>query len=383
MSAVALRPVRPQSVRRASGAVPTLTVDPEAIAHNTRLFAGLAPRLMAVVKADGYGHGASDVARIALAHGASGLGVATAEEAIALRAEGVAGPLLAWVLPVDAPWEELAWSAVEVAVGSVDHLDRAVASAIATGRKVRVHLHVDCGMAREGASRAEWVGLFAAARAAQRASLIDVVGMMGHLAVADGEGGDPRGQHAFLDALAEAGLMGLRPRHRHLAATAATLASPFARHTLCRVGAGLVGIGPAFSELGPGQRLREASTLTAPVIALRRVDAGESSGYGHGWTASRPTRLATISVGYADGLPRAAVPRAQVAWNGRRMDVVGAISMDQAVVDVGDAPVTLGDDVTVWGASGPSVGEWASWAGTIPHEIVTGLGARVRRVLAS
>src|SRR5690606_19030964 len=101
------------------------------------------------------------------------------------------------------------------------------------------------------------------------------------------------------------------------------------------------------------------------------------------WTATRPTRLATIPVGYADGLPRAAAGRAQVALDGRRLDVVGAISMDQAVVDVGDAPVILGDVVTVWGGAGPSVKEWAAWAGTVPHEIMTGVGSRVRRVVAA
>jgi alanine racemase len=123
-------------------------------------------------------------------------------------------------------------------------------------------------------------------------------------------------------------------------------------------------------------------TLTAPVIAVRSIDEGDSSGYGHDWTATRPTRLATIPVGYADGLPRAAAGRAQVALNGRRLDVVGAISMDQTVVDVGDLPVMLGDAVTVWGTSGPSVKEWAAWASTIPHEIMTSVGARVRKVLA-
>jgi alanine racemase len=356
---------------------PILTVDPEAIAHNTRHYAQLAPRLMAVVKADGYGHGAATVARIALANGATSLGVATAEEALSLRADGVAAPLLAWVLPLDAPWEELAWWGVDVAVGSNQHLDRAIAAASATRTRVRVHLHVDCGMAREGASRAQWPELFATARAAERAGIIDVVGLMGHLAVPSEPGGDARGQRLFHEAIAEATRFGLRPRHRHLAATVATFASPLARHTLCRVGAGLVGIDPV-----GGQHLHEASTLTAPVIAVRRVDAGDSTGYGHDWIAARPTQLATLAVGYADGIPRAAAGRAQVAWNGRRMKVVGAISMDQLVVDVGDRHVEPGDTVTIWGATGPSVSEWAAWAGTIPHEILTGVGARVRKAVA-
>ncbi len=375
---VAARADHPQRAARASEATPTLTIGSAAIAHNVRHFARLAPQLMAVVKADGYGHGAATVARIAVAQGATCLGVATAEEAIALRADVVGTPIVAWVLPLDAPWEELAWSGIDVAVATLAHLDRAVGSAIATGRKVQVHLHVDCGMAREGADRADWDALFAAALAAERACLIDVVGLMGHLAVGVGDWADAQGQRLFREAIVQAHTVGLRPRHRHLAATAATLAAPEARHTLCRVGAGLVGIDPA-----GGHGLHEAMALTAPVIAVRQVDAGVSSGYGHDWTATRPTRLVTIPVGYADGLPRAAAGRAQVTLNGRRFNVVGAVSMDQAVVDVGNEPVKLGDAVAVWGGSGPSVKEWAVWAGTIPHEIMTGMGARVRRVVAA
>ena len=148
-------------------------------------------------------------------------------------------------------------------------------------------------------------------------------------------------------------------------------------HTLCRVGAGLVGIDPSGTT-----HLRPAMTLTAPVVSVRDVAPGTAVGYGHTWTSGRATRLALLPLGYADGLPRAASGRAQVWLHGRRHPVVGLISMDQAVVDVGAAPVGVGEIATVFGSGRqgePTAAEWAAWSGTIEHEIVTGIGSRVRR----
>jgi alanine racemase len=169
----------------------------------------------------------------------------------------------------------------------------------------------------------------------------------------------------------------LRPPLRHLAATAATLTDPLSQHTLCRVGAGLVGIDPTRTT-----PLRPAMTLTAPVVTLRDVAPGTPVGYGHTWASPRATRLALLPLGYADGLPRAASGRAEVLLRGRRCPVVGLVSMDQVVVDVGTLPVTVGDVATVFGPGDhgePTVAEWAAWSGTIEHEIVTGIGARVLR----
>jgi alanine racemase len=146
---------------------------------------------------------------------------------------------------------------------------------------------------------------------------------------------------------------------------------------MCRIGAGLVGIDPSRTT-----RLRPALTLTAPVVTVRRVTAGTSVGYGHTWTAPTATNLALLPVGYADGLPRSASGQAEVMVRGRRCPVVGLVSMDQTVIDLGDLTVTPGEPVTVFGpgdAGEPTVAEWAGWAGTIEHEIVTRIGARVRR----
>jgi alanine racemase len=170
---------------------------------------------------------------------------------------------------------------------------------------------------------------------------------------------------------------GLRPVDRHLAATSATLTDPLSHHTMSRVGAGLVGIDPSRTTT-----LRPALTLTAPLVGVRRVRAGTPVGYGHTWTAPEPTTLGLVPLGYADGLPRAASGRAEVLVRGRRRRLVGRISMDMAVVDLGHEGGETGDLVTVFGPGDhgePTVAEWAAWADTIEHEIVTGLGTRLAR----
>ena len=356
-----------------------LTVDLDAVAANTRLFAARTPgALMAVVKADGFGHGAAAVARTALAHGASWLGVTSIEEALALRAHGLGAPVLSWLNPIDADFSAAVADGVDLAVPSLRHLG--VISAAGAGQiAARVHLHLDTGMARDGAAPSEWAALCDAAHRAERAGTVRVVGVMGHLGCAD-EPTDPAnaaGRAAFEQGLRVAREAGLRAPLRHLAATAATLTDPASLHTMSRVGAGLVGIDPSGST-----RLTPALTLTAPIVSVRRVGTGAEVGYGHTWSASRPTTLALLPLGYADGLPRAASGRAEVLVRGRRCSLVGRISMDQAVIDVGDEPVAPGETVTVFGPGTrgePTVADWAQWADTIEHEIVTGIGARVSR----
>jgi alanine racemase len=264
---------------------------------------------------------------------------------------------------------------VDLAVPGVEHL---AAVAAAPGR-ARVHLHVDVGMARDGGSPAQWRGLCRAARSAERRGAIDVVGLMGHLGCSD-DPADPcnaRGRTRFAWALEVARSYGLRPGHRHLAATAATLTDPRTHHTLSRVGAGLVGIDPSGTTT-----LRPALTLTAPLVSVRRVRAGTSVGYAHGHVTTATTHLGLVPLGYADGLPRAASGRAEVQVRGRRRPVVGRLSMDQAVVDLGTTGAEVGETVTVFGPGQegePTVAEWAAWADTLEHEIVTGVGARVTR----
>lgn len=355
---------------------PRLTTDLGAIAANVRTFAGRTPSVMAVVKADGFGHGVAAVAHTALAAGASALGVATLAEALALRSAGIAAPVLTWLNPVDSNWALAISRRVDVAVGSRAHLAAIVGRAETLGVRAAVHLHLDCGMARDGAPPSDWMRLCEDARAAERRGLLEVVGLMGHLPCADtpGHPGDDEGRARFAAGAVVARAVGLAPRHLHVAATAAALTDPRTHYTMCRIGAGLVGIDPSGTT-----RLRPAQTLTAPVVAVRRIPPGAGVGYGHTWVASAPTTLATLPLGYADGLPRIASGQAFVDIGGRACPIVGRISMDQCVADVTGLAVRLGETATIWGGSGPSAADWAGWAGSIEHEIVTGVGARVTR----
>ncbi|WP_116951062.1 alanine racemase [Jiangella endophytica] len=357
---------------------PLLTADLAAVAANTRDLAAHAPgaALMAVVKADGFGHGAVDVARTALAAGATRLGVTSVDEALALRAAGIAAPILSWLNPVDADFGAAVAAGIDLAVASRPHLE---AVAAAGAGPARVHLHLDTGMARDGAPPAEWAQLCGAARLAEQRGQLRVDGVMGHLACADvpADRANATGRTRFAWGVEVARSSGLRPAHRHLAATAATLTDPRTHHTLVRIGAGLFGIDPSRTV-----RLRPALTLTAPLVGVRRVRAGTPVGYGHAWTAPAATHLGLLPLGYADGLPRAASGRAEVLVRGRRRRLVGLLSMDQAVVDLGDDAVAPGEVATLFGPGDdgePTAAEWAAWAGTIEHEIVTGIGPRVAR----
>lgn len=362
------------SIRHVAAA-PSLEIDLAAVGANTRRFVESARgEVMAVVKADGFGHGLADVARTALSHGATWIGVTSLAEAVAVRESGVDAPVLSWLNPVDADVREAVRHGIDLTVPSLHHL-----AVIEQAGPARVHLQLDTGMARDGAPSHSWLALTAAARRAELAGKIQVVGVMGHLACADtpGHPANAAGKRAMSRGVEMARQAGLRPTVRHLAATSAALTDAGTHLDLVRIGAGLVGIDPSGTT-----RLRPALRFTAPVVQVRRVDAGTGVGYGHAHVTSRATTLALLPVGYADGLPRAASGRAEVWLAGRRRPVVGVISMDQVVVDVGDDPVVPGDEAVVFGAGDagePTVGDWARWAGTIPHEIVTGIGARVRR----
>lgn len=357
---------------------PRAVVDLAAVAANTRLIADrTSAEVMAVVKADGFGHGAADLARTALAYGATWLGVTSVAEACALREDGIDAPLLSWLNGLDADFATAVASGVDLAVPSLEHLQ--ALSGGAPG--ARVHLHLDTGLARDGADPHEWAALCLAAARAQHQGLVIVVGVMGHLPCVEhpGHWSTRLGRERFAWGVAVARRCGLRPRHRHLASTAATLTDPRTHHTMVRIGAGLVGIDPSGTTALAG-----ALTLNAPLVSVREAPAGTAVGYGHAWTASVGTRLGLVPLGYADGLPWAASGRAEVLVRGVRRPLVGRISMDQAVVDLGDTGAGPRDTVTVLGPGDdgePTAADWAHWSRTLPHEVVTGLGARTPRVV--
>lgn len=361
-----------------------LTVSEAAIAANTALLRDLSgTRLMAVVKADGFGLGAEAVSRAALAGGASELGVATCDEALALRTAGIEVPILVWMLHPGAPLAEAIRADVTLSCASSLLLELIAAAAEETGIRARIELEVETGMHRSGCPEREWSDLCAAAAALERRGVIDVAGVWTHL------GGTDDRATAFVEPLArldtawrEAHDAGLRAPRRHAASSLAAAVSPSARLDLVRIGAALFGIEPVPSRpLG----LEPAARWETTVAQVRDVGPGDPVGYGERYRASRAGRLALLPVGYADGVPRSAWPGVTVSVNGARHPLVGAVSMDQCVVDVGDAAVDVGDRVVLLGdsASGePTLVEWSLILGTIPQEVLTGLGPRVARVVA-
>lgn len=335
--------------------------------------------VLAVVKADAYGHGAAAVAHAAVEAGAAWLGVADVDEALALRAAGVEAPILAWLHGPDADFAAAVGAGVDLGLSSLAQLERAADAGIAT-----VQFKLDTGLSRNGCAPGDWPELAARAAELERAGRIRVRGVFSHLSNTDPD--EDAAQFAvFAAAEAVARGAGLDVRIRHLAASQAAITTPEARLELVRVGIAGYGLAPAAGIDVAALGLRPVMELAAAVVAVRRVGAGAGVSYGFTHRTDRATTLALVPLGYADGVPRAASNRgAEVAIGGRRHPVVGRIAMDQFLVDVGDDPVAVGDRVVLWGdpATGaPSADEWADRAGTIGYEIVTRVGPRVPRVL--
>ena len=362
-------------------------VDLDAVRDNTAALCAHArgAEVMAVVKADGYGHGLVPCARAALAGGATWLGVAQLSEAVALRAAGVEAPVLSWLY---APGDDVgaAVSAdIDLSVAAPWALEVVVAAAREQGRTARVHLKVDTGLGRGGATPADWPDLLVAVAKAQAEGVVDVVGAWSHYAWADAPTHPTvlGQQTSFAEALEVAAASGVRPRLRHLANSAATLTNSRAHLDLVRPGLAVYGLSPV-PDLGPPADfgLRPAMTLRARLALVKRVGAGHGVSYGHAYTTTAETTLGLVPLGYADGVPRHAGNTGPVLAAGRRRTVAGRVCMDQFVLDLGDDAARAGDEVVLFGpgTSGePTAQDWADAAATISYEIVTRVGARVPR----
>ena len=365
-----------------------IVVELPVIRHNVALLREhTGVQVMTVVKADGYGHGLEHVGRAAREGGATWLGVATIDEALALRAGGDTGRVLCWLNVPGDDWQAAIEADVDVTVYSTAELAEVVA---ATGaRTARVQVKVDTGLSRGGAPREAWDELFRECAEQERAGRIRVTGVWSHFACGD-EPDHPANdaqQAVFDDALALAAASGLTPEVRHLSNSAAALVRPAARYDLVRAGLASYGLDPApghSPDLGTPDRpgLVPAMGAVARLAMVKRVAAGESVSYGHTWTADRPTTLGLVPVGYADGVPRHAGNRAEVLVRGKRRPVRGRICMDQFVVDLGDDHAEPGDEAWLFGTGllgEPTAQEWAEWCDTISYEIVSRIGGRFRR----
>ncbi|GCD95488.1 alanine racemase [Embleya hyalina] len=342
--------------------------------------------VMSVVKSNAYGHGMVPSARAARAGGATWLGTAVVEEALALRAAGDTGRLLTWLWAPGDAFEDAVRADVDISVSGAWALREVVAAARAAERPARVHLKADTGLGRNGCTPADWPALVDAALKAQADGTVEVVGLWSHFACADepGHPSVPAQLGEFVAMLAHAEGRGVTPEVRHMANSPATLLLPDTHFDLVRVGLAGYGLSPVPEVGGPADfGLRPAMTLAANLAGVKRVPAGHGVSYGHAWIAPAETNLALIPTGYADGIPRHASNVGPVLVAGRRRTIVGRVAMDQFVVDLGDDEASAGDEAILFGPGDrgePTAEDWAAAIGTISYEIVTRIGARVPRI---
>ncbi|MEU5420456.1 alanine racemase [Streptomyces sp. NPDC001407] len=363
-------------------------VDLAALRANVRLLRARAPRaqLMAVVKADAYGHGAIPCARAAREAGAAWIGTATPDEALALRAAGDRGRLMCWLWTPGGPWREAVEADIDVSVSGLWAVREVSEAARACGRTARVQLKIDTGLGRSGCQPDDWPELIAAARAAEDEGLIEVTGLWSHFACAD-EPGHPSIQaqlRVFKDAVAYAEGQGIEPEVRHIANSPATLTLPESHFDLVRTGLAIYGVSPS-PELGTPAELglRPVMTLSASLASVKRVPGGHGVSYGHHYVTPGATTLALVPVGYADGIPRAASGTGPVLIGGKWRTVAGRVAMDQFVVDLGGDSARAGDEAVLFGPGDrgePTAEDWARATGTIAYEVVTRITGRVPRV---
>lgn len=356
-----------------------VVVDLAAIRHNVRTLAehcGVA--MMTVVKADGYGHGMVEVARAAREAGSSWLGVATIDEALALRAAGDTGRVLCWLTVPGEDHAAAIAAGVDVTAYSLAELAEVEAAVGRVGTPARLQLKIDTGLSRGGSTYADWPALVEAARAGEVAGHWRVTGIWTHPASAD-EPDDPANdsqEQVFRDALDVAAAAGLDPEVRHFANSAAAILRPSARFDLVRCGIASYGLDPAPGHT-PDLGLVPAMTARATLAMVKDVEAGAGVSYGHTWVADRATTLGLVPVGYGDGVPRSLSNRASVGIAGAQRPVRGRVCMDQLVVDLDGERPEPGTDVVLFGTGrdgAPTAQDWAEAAGTISYEIVTRFG---------
>jgi alanine racemase len=368
------------------GVLAEAVVDLGAVEHNVRVLCEHAggAQVMAVVKADGYGHGATRTAYAALAAGATELGVAAVDEALALRADGITAPVLAWLHPPGTDFAPALQADVQIAVSSVRQLDELLDAVRRTGRSATVTVKVDTGLNRNGVAAAHYPAMLTALRQAVADDAIRLRGLMSHLVFADQPDNPINDLQAqrFSEMLTQAREQGVRFEVAHLANSSATMSRPDLAFDLVRPGIAVYGLSPA-PQLGD-MGLIPAMTVKCAVALVKSIRAGESVSYGHTWTAQRDTNLALLPIGYADGVFRSLGGRLDVLINGKRRPGVGRICMDQFVVDLGPGQLDVaeGDEAILFGpgtGGEPTAQDWADLLGTIHYEVVTSPRGRIAR----
>ena len=358
-------------------------VDLSAIKHNVELLKKIAgTKILAVVKADAYGHGLIPVAKTALAAGADYLGVALLEEAITLRESGIEAPILAWLVQPGSDFKKAIELDIEVAAASLKALKEI--SDASTTKRAKVHLEVDTGMTR-GGFLSEWNQI-----EAKHVENVEIVGIFSHFARADepDEIQNNEQLERFNQMVARLHAFGFTDVIRHLSNSAATLKNSAASFDMVRTGIAMYGLSPDVKTLGSSQSLglRPAMQLRAATYLVKEVPAGTPVGYGATESTASDTKLGVIAMGYADGIPRVA-HEAGVWFSGKRAPIIGRVSMDQFVVDLGQqSKAQSGDWVVVFGNGSHgeyTADDWGAASGSINYEIVTRIGPRVPRIYSA
>jgi alanine racemase len=360
-------------------------IDLDAYRANLRAVADIAPRaaLLAVVKANAYGHGMAACARAAREADAAWLGVATVDEALQLRAYGDTGPVLCWLSAPGVDYAAAIDANIELTASSAEQLGEIAAAAVGRAQPARVQLKVDTGLSRNGAYGEQWERLVEAAAAEQAAGRVVHTGTWSHFACADQpeHPANDAQEAVYMTALEVLSAHGLEPGLRHLSNSAAAMARPASHLDLVRVGIASYGLAPS-PTMHIEVPLRPVMTLRGRLAAVKRVPAGTNVSYDWTYTTERETTLGLVPLGYGEGIPRHASGRLPAMHDGRRVPLVGTVAMDQVVVDLGDATARRGDVVTLFGPGDdgePTAQDWAAAADTIGYEVVTRIGGRVRR----
>ncbi len=360
-----------------------LVIDLGAIVHNYQsMKSRFGTKVLAVVKADAYGHGMVEVARALEAAGADALATADVQEALLLRTAGIKTDILAWLHDPQDDFVEAVARDVSLGIANLEQLGRAQRAAEISGQTAKLHLKIDTGLGRNGSTAAEWSHLLDAAALAEATGAVKVVGIFSHLS-GTSEADDLKQIERFDGAISQAVAAGIRAELIHLTASDGSLAYPQAHYNMVRVGIALYGLDPFSAHRASEYGLTPAMTAKAQVSQVKRVPAGQGVSYGYLHTTDAETTLALVPVGYAEGLPRNATGKASVTINGKNYKILSRVAMDQFVLDVGNDDVKVGDEVLLFGdpaAGAPSVDDLADACDTINYEIVTRMGGRFKRV---
>ena len=363
-------------------------VDLQAIKNNLTLIKGkTSAQVLAVVKADGYGHGLIPVSKAAIEAGADWLGTALLEEAIELRKNGIKVPIIAWLTPCGEDFKEAIKLDIDLSISSLEVLTEIVTAGEQLKKLPRVHIEIDTGMSRGGIGD-DWKVFTLECSRLIKDNKLEVVGIWSHFARAD-EPLEKMSQEqllVFSNMVNELKSLGIEPKFLHIANSAAALTLKDSHKSIIRWGIGLYGLSPDINNLGNSKslKLQPAMKLKAKLNLVKNVKAGSTVGYGASAIVTHDTKLGVVAIGYADGIPRNANSSAGVWVAGKRAPLIGRVSMDQFVVDLGATSLAkTGDEVIVFGNGNQNeytVDEWAKACGTINYEIVTRIGPRVPRI---